>query len=630
MSDVRGAVAMSSDPRLSIPDRVGVLAATAPQGVAIVGHGRAPLTYGRLHLHLLEVGCALNALGVGRDARVALVAPSGPETAVALLAVAASATCIPLNPSYSVDEFAFYLADARANAVMVSVDIDSPVRLSARQRGIPIIELSAQQNGTAGLIALTGDAPRRAVNGGVSGPDDTAVVFYTSGTVDRPKKVPLTHATICIRAHERVRAFGLTDQDRCLTLMPLFYYSGFGTLTSTLAAGASIAWPAGSDPGAFFAALDECRPSWYAAPPAAQTALLARAADDAGVIAERPLRFIRCGTAALAPQVLTEVERVFRAPVVVTYGSTEAGRVSSSSLPPAPRKPGSVGLVDAARVAILDGAGRTLPAGEVGEIAVRGPGVFDGYEDDPAATNAAFVDGWFKMGDRGVVDADGFLFIQGRIKEMVNRGGAKVSPRAVEDVLLVHPAVQEAVAFGMPHRTLGEDLASAVVLRTDAHASERELREFAAARLADVEVPSRVVVVSEIPKGPTGKVQRNRLAERLSAALASPHVTPTTPTEQAIAEIWARELGVRDVGIHDNFFALGGDSLSAARVVNEIHQRFGTALPLAILLRASTVSEMARLVGQAGVAPPGPRWWPCGRTAPGRRCSASTAREATS
>ena len=299
------------------------------------------------------------------------------------------------------------------------------------------------------------------------------------------------------------------------------------------------------------------------------------------IVAERPLRFIRCGTAALPPQVLTELERVFNAPVVVTYGMTETVHISSSALPPAPRKAGSVGLVDAARVAILDEAGRALPAGEAGEIAVRGPGVFDGYEDDPVATNAAFVDGWFKTGDRGVIDADGFLFIQGRIKEIINRGGAKISPRAVEDVLLAHPAVQEAVAFGMPHRTLGEDLAAAVVLRTDAYATERELREFAAARLADFEVPSRVVLVREIPKGPAGKVQRNRLADRLTAVLASPHVPPTTPTEQAIAEIWARELRVGDVGLHDNFFGLGGDSLSAVRVVSEIHRLFGMALPLA-------------------------------------------------
>ena len=496
---------MLSNPRLCIPDSLGVLAATVPQSVAIVGHGCGPLTYGRLYPHLLEVGRALNALGVGRDDRVALVAPSGPETAVALLAVAASATCVPLNPSCSADELAFYLADARASAVMVSANVDSPVRRLARQGGIPILELGAQGNGTAGLITLTGDVARPAINGGVAGPDDTAVVFYTSGTSGRPKRVPLTHAKIWIHAQERANALGLTRQDRCLDLMLLCYVSGFHDLTSTLVAGASIAWPVGSDLDSFFAALDEVRPSWYAASPPVHTAILARAADYAGIVAERPLRFIRCGTAVLPPPVITELERVFNAPVIVTYGMTETMHISNRALAPALHKAGSVGLVNTARVAILDEVGRGLPAGEAGEIAVRNPGVFDGYEDDPVATNAAFVNGWFKTGDRGVIDADGFLFIQGRIKEMVNRGGAKISPHAVEDVLLAHPAVQEAVAFGMPHRTLGEDLAAAVVLRTDAYATERELREFAAARLADFEVPSRVVVVREIPRDPPAR-----------------------------------------------------------------------------------------------------------------------------
>jgi acyl-CoA synthetase (AMP-forming)/AMP-acid ligase II len=228
------------------------------------------------------------------------------------------------------------------------------------------------------------------------------------------------------------------------------------------------------------------------------------------------LRLVRSSSAALAPQVMARLEAVFRAPVIEAYGMTEAAhQMASNPLPPRQRKPGSVGVAAGPEVAIMDPAGRLLAAGETGEVVIRGDNVTSGYLANPQANAAAFSEGWLRTGDQGWMDEDGYLRLTGRLKEIINRGGEKISPREVDEALLDHPAVAQVVTFALPDEKLGEEVAAAIVLRDGAAATEAEIRDFARARLAAFKVPRRVVFVPEIPKGPTGKMQRIGLAEKL-------------------------------------------------------------------------------------------------------------------
>ena len=291
------------------------------------------------------------------------------------------------------------------------------------------------------------------------------------------------------------------------------------------------------------------------------------------------------------------LEEVFNTPVVESYGMTEAShQMTSNPLPPFPRKAGSVGVAAGPDVAIMDETGNLLPVGEIGEIVIRGPNVTDGYENNPKANQSSFTDGWFHTGDQGRFDTDGYLSITGRIKEIINRGGEKIAPKEVDEILIQHPAIAQAIAFAMPHPTLGEDVAAAVVLNNNASATESEIREFVAARLTDFKVPSQVLIVDEIPKGPTGKLQRIGLAEKLALQLKNNFVAPKNSVEKELAEIWKDLLKVDQVGVRDNFYALGGDSLATAAMVSIIEQRFKTSISLDNFLRSPTIETIIRLI----------------------------------
>ena len=288
---------------------------------------------------------------------------------------------------------------------------------------------------------------------------------------------------------------------------------------------------------------------------------------------------------------MADLERMFKVPVVESYGMTEAShQMSSNPLPPAVRKPGSVGLPVGPEMAILNDKGELLPAGETGEIVIRGPSVTSGFAHNPEANQAAFVNGWFRTGDRGRTDQDGYFYITGRTKEMINRGGENISPREIDEVLLQHEAVAQAVAFAAPHERLGEDVVAAVVLRDGANVTEQELREFVMSRLAHFKAPSQVVFVAEIPKGPTGKLQRIGLHEKLRAYLKSEFVAPSSVTEQVLAELWREVLAIERIGIHDNFFGLGGDSLVATQLTARINARFELDISVVSVFRFPTVT----------------------------------------
>ncbi|MDA0784859.1 MAG: acyl--CoA ligase [Proteobacteria bacterium] len=486
--------------------------------IAIAAPERTPLTYGALRTLVAKTVADMNRLGIGRNDRVAIVLPNGPEMATAFVAVAAGATTAPLNPGYRAEEFRFYLEDLNAKALFVEVGSTSPAIEVATSMGIPVLELATSNDDPAGLFEISGDAAAGpAASPGNAGADDIALVLHTSGTTSRPKIVPLSQTNICASARHIGGTLALTPADRCVNIMPLFHIHGLiAAVLSSLAAGASVYCTPGFDALRVFRWFEEAVPSWYTAVPTMHQAIVSRAARNADTLAAMDLRFIRSSSSSLPPQVMAAVEDTFGCPVIESYGMTEAAhQMASNPLPPAARKPGSVGVAAGPEVAIMDDDGNILAQGETGEIVIRGPNVTAGYEANDKANAEAFTNGWFRTGDQGQIDEEGYLSLTGRLKEIINRGGEKISPREVDEILLDHPAVDQALTFAYPHDKLGEEVGAVIVLKEGAVADEASIREFAAKQLAVFKVPRKVIFLEEIPKGATGKLQRIGLHEKL-------------------------------------------------------------------------------------------------------------------
>jgi acyl-CoA synthetase (AMP-forming)/AMP-acid ligase II len=491
---------------------------------ALSGLDRQSLSHRELRSLVGRTAESLNNLGIGRNDRVAIVLPNGPEMATAFISIACCATTAPLNPAYKKDEFDFYLADLNARALVVRKGSDSPAVAAAREANIQILELCVDDNQPAGSFVLQaeGDASSSTPDKtGFAGPGDIALVLHTSGTTSRPKIVPLSHANVCTTAGNIQETLKLQSGDVCLNVMPLFHIHGLmAAVLATLGKGASVFAAPGFDALRFFGWLDLAKPSWYTAVPTMHQAILTRAKRNQDIVDRATLRFIRSSSSSLPPQVLLELEKTFEVPVVEAYAMTEAAhQMTCNQLPPGQRKPGTVGCAAGPEVTIMDEAGPDLlPQGATGEVVIRGNNVCSGYENNPQANAECFVNGWFRTGDQGVMDEDGYLTITGRLKEIINRGGEKISPREVDDVLMDHEAVQQVVTFAIPHKLLGEEVAAAVVLREGATADEQDIRAFAGERLAAFKVPRKVLILDEIPKGATGKLQRIGLAEKLGIA----------------------------------------------------------------------------------------------------------------
>ena len=590
----------------TVPQLLSAQAADIPNSIALTAPGRAPLSYRQLLGQVELMAASLQGLGVGRRDRVAVVLPTGPEMAVAFLAVSSGAVFAPLNPACRENEFEFYLSDLKAKALIVQSGIDSPAISVARRQGIRMIEISPWLEAGARLSAPPVQEKSPSAPQSVAEPDDVALILYTSGTTAKPKRVPLTHRNLCASADSIKTTLQLSRSDRCLNLMPLFHIHGLvGGLLSSLAAGASVAVPERFDADHVFQWMEELQPTWYTAVPTIHHAILREARSRSCTHSELPLRFIRSSSAPLPAKLMAELEEVFKVPVIEAYGMTEAShQIASNPLPPDERKSGSVGLPAGSEVEIMDEEGNLLATGQIGEIVLRGLNVTRGYEENTEANRAAFTDGWFRTGDQGYLDADGYLFIVGRIKEIINRGGEKISPQEVEAVLMEHPAIFEAVAFPVAHETLGEDVAAAVVPKPNASITASDLQSFALSRLPGFKIPRRIAIVERIPKGPTGKVQRIKLAEQLGLEAVGGNesqtrpkfVAPRTVVETTLAEIWREILGVERVGIHDNFFDLGGHSISCAQVINRVRSTLGAELSFQDFFDTPTVAGLAGII----------------------------------
>ena len=491
----------------------------ADEAVAIAAPGRPAQHYAALRELVARTLASLNALGIGRNDRVAIVLANGPEMATCFISAACGVTTAPLNPAYRAEEFEFYLADLKAKALIVEHDSQSPAIAVAEKLGVRILDL---HTGTAaGDFSLrprdNGGATSATPNGGMADGDDVSMLLHTSGTTSRPKIVPLSQRNLCASAANIARTLQFSASDCGLNIMPLFHIHGLiAGVLAPLAAGSQVFCTPGFNALKFFGWMDEAKPTWYTAVPTMHQAIVGRASKNTAVIQRHPLRFIRSSSSSMPPQVIRELEAAFGAPLIESYGMTEAAhQMASNPLPPAVRKPGSVGLAAGPEVAIMGEDGALLAAGAVGEIVIRGANVTAGYVSNTAANAEAFAHGWFRTGDQGVMDAEGYLSLTGRLKEIINRGGEKISPREVDEILMDHAAVAQVVCFGMPHAKLGEEVAAVVVLREGAQASERELQDFVSLRAADFKVPKKILFMDEIPKGATGKLQRIGLAAKL-------------------------------------------------------------------------------------------------------------------
>ncbi len=486
----------------------------APSRIAISIAGGGPaVTYDQLRQQVDDLAATLSRLGLGGGDRIATALPNGLEVIASFLAASTVGTAAPLNPAYTRDEFKFYLADTGARALILPPKEADEARAAAGA-DVLVIEADLDRDGRVQFSSEQIAGAGRARD--YPNANDTALILHTSGTTSRPKRVPLSHANLSTSARNVAETYELTPADVSLCVMPLFHVHGLVASTlATLSTGGSVVVPPKFNPLSFWPTVREHRATWYSAVPTIHQVLLSRARSSRPSGSEQ-LRFVRSCSAALAPQTMADIEAKFGVPILEAYGMTEAAhQMASNPLPPGARKAGSVGRGTAVEIAILDKAGEVLPQGETGEVSIKGANVFGGYEGNAEANAESFSNGWFRTGDQGYLDGEGYLTLVGRIKELINRGGEKISPREIDEALLTHPAVAEAVCFGIADRVYGEEVAAAVVLKGSA--TEAELTAHCRSSLADFKCPKTIYIVDVIPRTATGKIQRRNVA----AAIAS-------------------------------------------------------------------------------------------------------------
>ncbi len=544
-----------------------------PDSAVLLSPGREPLGGAALRESIAALARQMTEAGLKPGDALAMALPDGPELLANAAAAAAVAACAPLNPDLLEAELEAQLRRLAPRALLAPPE--SAARRAGERLGIPLFEPGR-------ALAPAPDA--RSYPGAV-------LLLHTSATTGTPKLVPLSESNLEATFAGTREALQLTEADCFLSMMPLFHLQGLMAALGQFRAGGTVVATAGFDPHGFLDWLEEYRPTWYTAGPTLHRAILAL---NPGAVCRRcGLRVVRSVGAPLPAALLEEIETALGVTVIEGYGSTEAGLLTSNRLPPGIRKPGSVGLpVSGAEVALDDG-----------EIVARGPSIASGYANDPEGTREAFREGWFHTGDLGWFDPDGYLYVTGRIKDIINRGGEKVQPVEVDRALEAHPAVREAAAFPVPHPTLGEEVAAAVVLQAGASARESELRRFVSARLAAFKVPRRILTVKEIPKGGSGKPLRTRLTAEYAPEASAPQ-PPSDALEARLAALWAGMLGAEGIGVADDFFSLGGNSLLAANMLVRVEEECGCRV--AAFSEPASVEHLAELIRGGFRAAPRP------------------------
>ncbi len=572
------------------------IAQASPDRAAVLSTRFAPLDHRGLQQMIERTHRQLRLAGFGREARIGVLLPEAPQAAVAIIAIACSAVAVPLDPRLGPAELDQFLQQLPLDALLIGSDGDQQGRAAAERHGLMLISAEAAEDGSPALRLAMPVAAQPAPDE-LPEPDAPAFILRSSGTTALPKLIPFTHRNMLTAARKWQRWFGLDAGDRCLCVSAPYYSHGLKvTILTPLLTGGSVAFPlspAVVDLHEWFASL---RPSWYSAGPALHLAILEAARAHPEGLSTQRLRFASSGGAPLGQEIIDSFERTLGFPLLEHYGSSEAAQIAANT--PDARKAGTVGRPWPETLSIVDEDGNPLAAGERGEIRVRGATVMPGYLGDEALNREVLRDGWFHTGDIGSLDEEGFLHLHGRLREVINRGGEKVSLSEVDAALLRHPAVAEAAAFGVPHQRLGQDVAAAVVLRPGMAVTGAELQRFLRDELVYFKVPRRVQIIEALPRGLTGKVLRHRLADayvqqRNERARLSTGAVAASQLEQDVLAIWRRLLKTEAVGPEDNFLDSGGDSLLATEMLTELEQMLGRVIPESLLIEAETARELA-------------------------------------
>ncbi|HTO94344.1 MAG TPA: non-ribosomal peptide synthetase [Bacteroidota bacterium] len=587
-------------------------AALSGGATALGAPGSAHSTFGDCHALIRGVRGILSAKGVARSERVAVSIPTSAERLVIQTALSTWCTAVPLNPALRAGEIESVLKRLGLTRIIAPAGPESPAAEAARNGRIECLDVEAIPGAQAGRARLAGcdilNAPAAGESHARPAEEDIAFILQTSGTTGTAKFVPLTHANVTAGATNIAGAMRLGSSDTLLALAQLHHIAGISLALAALDAGGSVFCTAGFHAPDFFPWLEASNPTWIWAAPAMLHEIVARASLNGGALPSPRLRLIRVGSAPLGAKLKADVEEMFRVPVLENYGMTEAApQIASVPLPPARQKPGTVGIPVGIEIAIIGERGELLPPGLAGEIAVRGPSVMKGYLGGEEVNRESFVNGWFRTGDQGYLDGEGYLTLTGRIREIINRGGEKISPLEVDAVLLNHPSVSKAVTFPVPHPALGEEVAAAVVLRPGANATEQEIQEFVVRELSVAKVPRHILFVPEIPSDGRGKVRRASLAGQLGLR-ASPVMTgehpatgsgaPATQVERELAVIWQDVLKLQEgaLTVDSRFLDVGGDSVSAVLISSRVRGAFSVELSPVAFFEAPTIAGLARLI----------------------------------
>lgn len=576
-----------SDPHLVFPDILTLLrkrAALHPEAIALEDViSQDILTYADLLRRVERMGRSLRATG---GQRIGLVLPNGAQLSETLLAAACAGTALPFNPALTALELKTYFRDTRIDLLIARQDVSPMVVRLASQMGLRVLDPAA-------LLHMTvPDAPFDP-----PAAQDIAMVLLTSGSTGRPKRAPLSHQNVCTSARDVARSLKLGPDDRCLSMWELFHVGGLvDLLLAPLHSGGSVIATPGFDSQRFFDLLPVARPTWFQGVPTTLGDILRQQSRNGANLLGTHLKLVRSVAAPLSPNQMTALETAFGVPVLQTFGMTEAGPlISSTGLKAETRVSGSVGRSCGCDIRVVSPDGRDAPPGAEGELMVRGPNIFGGYEDDRDANAAAFYGGWFTTGDIGRFDALGNLFLTGRTKDLVNRGGEKVNLCEVDDALAANTWISEAASFSVPHPTLGEDIAAAVVLKPGVVWNASEITTSLQASLAQFKIPASFFIVDALPRNAVGKLDRKVLAQQSKHETDPGTLSTASNLEGQIAEIWAKELGLAQVSVEVSFSAMGGDSLAALRVLLELEELFGLLPPqIAAGNRLETVRKLAQ------------------------------------
>jgi len=574
---------------------------------ALTAPGRTAMTFGELASRIGAIGARLAGWGIGRGDIVAWPMIDRADGAAALAIMPVASTLAPLAPGLTAHAYEALLRRLGPKAVATRAGTDHAIVEAARRLAIAEIAIVPDPQGAAGAFDLQLTRAQASLSAATLLSPQIAYVSATSGTTGRSKLVPHGHGQIVATARLMVERLAVGPGDVSGHVSPMHLANGMrtGHLLALLGGGAVACLPE-SDPDTFLAAVARGEITYTSASFTILREILLRC-ESGGRVERGRLRFLRIASGRLEVDEIDRLEAAIGVPVVTGLASTETGIISHQRLPPAPRSRGSVGLPLGCEIRLADAEGRVVAPGDSGEIQVRGPQVFAGYIEDPALNARAFVDGWFRMGDLGRLDAAGEIHLVGRITEIVNRGGDKISPAEVDAALRAVPGVADAASFGIPHPRLGEELVAAIVRAPSSALLAESVTAHVRALLGGRRTPRRLWFVDALPRNDSGKLLRNALAEWVGHHATAVDVgaehrsdRPRSPLEIALTGLWASVLGRASVAPDDDFFMLGGDSLRGAQLVDQVRVVFGVDLPgNALYDDAGTVAAMAARIASA-------------------------------